>query len=126
VYKVAAIFSLGFGLILIGILIFATIPIKINDDNRRRLNVARVLTAILPGLGHIYMGSIIRGIILLIFWALLGILNIISNLFRFTTNQISGSGFLLDISVAFVIWICGFIGLSGWRKDNTVQNNQSL
>jgi TM2 domain-containing membrane protein YozV len=113
--------SLLLFVIFVMLLVYVTIPIRLSEEDKKRLNIARVLSVLFPGLGHILMGHVLKGIILMFLWITLGILNFIYNVTLLFAKANTLGHLLLNLSFSLVIWICSLIGLSGWRKTKQVQ-----
>jgi|GEM_PF-5492609 len=104
-------------IIMVGILVFVGFPIKINELKQKRLNIARILNIIFPGLGYVIIGNWIRGIILCLIWIIFGVILIITNIYHMIIGTETSSDFWETMLVPLIIWISGLIGLSGLRRE---------
>lgn len=89
----------------------------------KNIGVAGVLSVIFPGLGHIYLGKWIRGIIFIVLWLWVGIGLFLPKLIYYMSGAIEFSRLSLLLLLLFFVWIYNIISISKLINDLNETNN---
>lgn len=88
----------------------------------KKESVARVLSALFPGLGQIYMGEWISGLIAMALWGWFGLIISLPKVVLFSLGMVSFDAIKEPIIFSLILWIICMISVSQSIKIQEKKN----